>query len=257
MIVCADDYGLRQDIDEAILELCKVGKLSAISCMVAFQRCDPHLLDLLRRHEASVDVGLHLCLTNEGLPLELAFECTLPTFKQLFLDALRKRVDKGAIRHLISAQYDLFVAKSGRVPSHIDGHLHAHQLPGVREVLVEFLLNLTIERKPYVRNTWMPGRTIREQKLPWIKARMIGAFGLRMQTLLKRNGLPTNDGFAGIYDFKDWRHYPEYLPKFLECLDQPNGMMVVHPGLDEAWRRQEFETLKKFDMEKSLNCFQG
>src|SRR2546422_7241019 len=39
MILCADDYGLSEDIDRAILELCRSGRLTAVSCMVALERC--------------------------------------------------------------------------------------------------------------------------------------------------------------------------------------------------------------------------
>src|SRR4051812_45503662 len=34
MILCADDYGLSHDIDRAILDLCRAGRLTAVSCMV-------------------------------------------------------------------------------------------------------------------------------------------------------------------------------------------------------------------------------
>ena len=77
-----------------------------------------------------------------------------------------------------------------------------------------------------------------------LKAAFIGAFGRRMQHDLAAARLPTNDGFAGIYDFKQWQSYPGYLPKFLDCLRQPNGILVAHPGLDEDWRKQEFESLR-------------
>ena len=68
---------------------------------------------------------------------------------------------------------------------------------------------------------------------------------------------PTNEGFAGIYDFKQWRKYPGYLPKFADCLREPNGILVVHPGLEENWRRQEFESLRDFAaLDGRINRFQ-
>src|SRR6266536_4724549 len=69
MIVCADDYGLRDDINEAILELAGLRKLSAVSCLVALDRCGSGTMKKLLRHDAALDIGLHLCLTDEGLPL--------------------------------------------------------------------------------------------------------------------------------------------------------------------------------------------
>ena len=257
MIVCADDYGLRQDIDEAILELCKLGKLSAVSCMVALERCNRALLCSLLAHQTNVDVGLHLCFTDESLPLDLKLKSKLPSFKKLFLELTLRNLNTDQISQLIRQQYDLFVAKTGRPPTHIDGHLHAHQLPNVRDVLVEFVAGLPVEPKPYVRNTRMALRVIRDQKLPWIKASLVGAFGFKMEKMLKGTGLRTNSGFAGIYDFNDWRHYPAYFRKFRKCLEQPNGMMVVHPGLNEPWRRQEFETLSQSLLLTRINTFQS
>ena len=57
MIICADDYGLREDIDRAILGLCSLGKLSAVSCMVVLKRCDATALHGLLAHQATEIVG--------------------------------------------------------------------------------------------------------------------------------------------------------------------------------------------------------
>src|SRR5262249_43449486 len=68
MIVCADDYGLSDGIDEAILDLCRRGKLTAVSCMVGLERCSAESMAPLCELKSSVDIGLHLCLTYVGLP---------------------------------------------------------------------------------------------------------------------------------------------------------------------------------------------
>jgi len=258
MIVCADDYGLREDVDRAILELCRRGKLSAVSCMVLFKRCDPKGLNELLAHQARVDIGLHLCLTDEGLPLvQPPPDGKLPDFKSLSRRALLGRINPPEIFRQISIQYEVFVTQCGRRPDHIDGHLYVHQLPGVRVALADFLRSLPPEHRPYVRNTRMVPGAIRRQKLPWLKAAFIGWFGRRMQSDLAAMNVPTNDGYAGIYDFKQWRRYPGYLPKFADCLPEPNGILVVHPGFEENWRRQEFESLRDWAaLDGRLNRFQ-
>jgi hypothetical protein len=247
MIICADDYGMRADIDRAILELCKDGKLSAVSCMVLFERCDVALLAKLRAHEARVDIGLHFCLTNENPPLSPPLDKTpLPEFKTLFRRALFRSLKRAEITSLLAAQYQLFVNKAGRAPDYIDGHLHAHQLPVVAGALADFVRQLPADRRPYVRNTRLCTRELRKQNLPSLKAGFIGAFGKRLERRLQVAGVPTNDGFSGIYDFKEWRRYPEFFPKFAACLPGKNGILVTHPGFDEDWRRSEFETLQKY-----------
>jgi hypothetical protein len=258
MIICADDYGLREDIDRAILELCNRRRLTAVSCMVLFERCNAGALKRLLAHEGNVDIGLHLCLTDEGLPLSLPpLENKLSNFKSLLRRTILHQVRPGKILAQVAAQYRLFTGKCGRRPDFIDGHLHVHQLPGVRQGLLDFILSLPPDHRPYIRNTWMPVRELRRRKLPCAKAAFIGAFGKRLQHALSAAQAPTNDGFAGIYDFKQWRNYPGYLPKFADCLRHPNGILVVHPGLNEDWRRQEFESLRDHaPLAERLNRFQ-
>ena len=251
MIICADDYGLSDDIDQVILELCGSRRLSAVSCMVALERCDAVLLTKLRQHESAVDVGLHLVFADETLsrPVGAVAESSppyFPAYGPYLRRTLTGRVSARETFQQVSAQYDLFLKKCGRRPDFIDGHLHTHQLPGVRQGLVDFVLSLPANQRPYVRNTHGPLRQVRQARLPWLKAAFIGAFGQRMRAQLQAAGLRTNEGFAGIYDFTDWRRYPELFPRFVAALPNPNGMLVVHPGGREDWRRQEFNTLREF-----------
>src|SRR5438128_11992050 len=95
MIVCADDFGLREDIDQAILELCSRGKLRAVSCMVGLARCNSEALGRLLACPPGVDVGLHLRLTDEGLPLSLSasgLKSKQPSFTLLLRCALAGRL---------------------------------------------------------------------------------------------------------------------------------------------------------------------
>jgi len=257
MIICADDYGMRQDIDRAILRLCAAEKLSAVSCMVLFERCDPELMEKIRAHEHRVDIGLHFCLTHEDLPLSAPLDkIVLPTFKRLFSQALFRTLKRDELSSLLSTQYELFVKKCGRLPDYIDGHLHSHQLPVVADALVQFVASLPTALRPYIRNTRL-GTTKRLQqvKSPAWKARLIGSFGSRLEKKLRAANIATNDGFSGLYDFKDWRRYPDFLPQFAECLPERTGILVTHPGFDESWRRSEFEALEKFSV--AANRFQG
>src|SRR6516225_2878612 len=100
MIVCADDYGLRDDINRAILDLVRFGKLSAVSCLVALEPCTPAAMAELCAHASRIDIGLHLCLTDEGLPLSVSSARSvtrqvLPAFGELLRRALLGRVRTG------------------------------------------------------------------------------------------------------------------------------------------------------------------
>jgi len=243
MIICADDYGMADDIDRAILELCAKKKLSAVSCMVILERCGSEVFKALLEHQAGVDIGLHFCIADETLQ-SLENKKPLPAFGVVLRQSLLGQIHADQVCSEVSAQYELFLKKCGCPPDYIDGHLHAHQLPGVREGLIEFVSSLPASGRPYIRNTCEPLGNLWKHRLPWLKAAFIGKFGARMLADLRAAGIPTNDGFAGIYDFKNYRRYPEYFPCFAACLQKTNGILVVHPGKSENWRRGEFEFLR-------------
>jgi hypothetical protein len=264
MIVCADDYGLRDDIDSAILELAARRKLSAASCMVVLERCSQRCLARLLKLQDQIDIGLHLCLTDEKLPLSSVTSPDttslhqFPPYSIVLRAALRGKVEPQQVARQAAVQYELFLEKCGRRPDFIDGHLHVHQLPGVREGLLLFLSGLSADCRPYVRNTGISLLEVWRRRLPWIKTAAVSFFGKRMDVQLRRQGTRTNDGFAGIYDFGNWRKYGGYLPGFVASLPQPNGILVVHPGKAEAWRQQEFKALSEFNFPNGLpNRFQG
>jgi hypothetical protein len=258
MILCADDFGLRDEIDEAILELCGLRKLSAVSCMVLFERCSGDRLGQLIRQRGLVDLGLHLCLTPEQPNVSAgAGNIVFSSFANCLGSTNRGGVPRGELVSEIAAQYQMFRAKCGFEPDYIDGHLHIHQAPAVREALVEFVLGLAPAQRPYIRNTYLPVKTLRRQRLPWLKAWLIGRFGLRIARRLQSSGLRTNDGFAGIYDFQQWRRFTQYFAGFIDCLEHRTGILVVHPGKNESWRRKEFETLRDSDLKVALNRFDG
>ena len=165
MILCADDYGFRADIDAAILELCGSGRLSAVSCLAALERCQPAALEQLRAHESRVDIGLHLCLADETLPRPDwaaigSLPPCFPAYGVYLRRSLSRRINTREAAAQVSAQYALFLKKCGRRPDFIDGHLYVHQLPGVRQALIAFALSLPANCRPYIRNTRPPLRRL-------------------------------------------------------------------------------------------------
>jgi hypothetical protein len=177
------------------------------------------------------------------------------SFGNCVRQTLIRKVKSARILDEIAAPYALFERKCGRRPIYIDGHLHIHQAPVVRNALIHFLKRLPPENRPYVRNTWLPVSTLKQQRLPWLKAAVIGKFGKHMAVRLRAEGMATNDGCAGVYDFKRWTCFPSYLPRFVSCLPANNGILVVHPGKVEKWRRMEFEILGAFGFQQAPNRF--
>lgn len=211
-------------VDAGILHLAGLGRLSATSLLVDGPSASQNLPALLTTH---LQVGLHLNLTESfgqpGLCLPL---------KSLIQAAYLRRLPLGQVRDAICRQLDRFQDLTGRLPDYIDGHQHVHQLPGVRDQLLQALDTRTA--RPWIRDTGRP----RQAGLPWrlrFKAQVIaglGAAGLRRRA--QAAGLTQNPGFLGVYDFKGG--VPAY-ETWMSCwlaLAQDGDVLMCHParGMD-------------------------
>ena len=242
MIVCADDFGMADDINEAILDLAQGGRLSAVSCMVAlpgFRASDLHALAGIAPR---VEVGLHLVLTSGDTPPHSG--SVQPTFGELLKKSLLGQIDEEAMAREVEAQYRCFEELAGRPPDFVDGHLHVQQFPVVRDAVIRFLQQIDAERRPYVRNNAMPLSKIWTQGVSMAKCFALSRFGKAFQRAVRAARLRTNRGFAGVYDYRAYTAYPEYLRRFVDHMEDDTGILMTHPGTREPWRRAEYETLR-------------
>lgn len=221
MIICADDFGMTANINRATAELSRGGKIDAVSCMVTMPFFSAKELATL----GSVQLGLHFTLAES--PQE---------FRRLVARAYLRRVSQQEVYSALSVQYERFEKIAGRKPDFIDGHLHIQQLPVVRDVVIEFIRNRCGDTPPHVRNAAMPWWSCS------LKSFLISAPGCVLKRKLRKAGIPTNDGFGGIYNYLDFMRYPLHLEKFLHTVPG-NGIIMVHPGFNEPWRRAEYDAL--------------
>lgn len=226
LILCADDFAFSRDVSETIAALAQDGKLNAISCMAVMPgwTADSALLHDLPEY---VQIGLHLTLTGE-CPLtpmpEFAPEGILPKINALQRCAQKGRLPLDQIAVEVRAQFDAFMAAMGRPPAFVDGHQHAHALPGIREIVLEE----TARRAP---SAWL--RNCMDRPLAMLsrpfRGKAIGsAFHSRgLRAAAAEYGLSCNDSFAGHYDFAR-----DYSGVFATFLEQPSAMHLVmcHPG---------------------------
>jgi len=255
--VCADDFGLTGDINRAIVDLVRHGQLNAVSIMIALPQCDQAALAPLQTFSGVVDLGLHLVMTDER-PLGevekgrsiLGRNGRFLPFNQLLWRACRGGVCPADVEREVASQVGRFEKSIGVRPQFIDSHLHVHQLPGIAEGLVDYVAKLPKCERPAVRNSWVPWRKAFHQGVSPMKNIGISFFGRRIRCLLVNRGIDTNTGFAGIYDYRRHSEYRGYLKRFLSCMESPSGILMVHPGEKEAWRRSEYEALREI---KSLS----
>ena len=223
IVFCADDFGLEAGVDQAIVALAQLGRISATGCLVQapnFAQSAKVLQGL------PIDLGLHLNLTE---PLGQTGLC-LP-LGQLLLRSYSGLLAKQVVAEQIERQLDLFEKHVGKAPDFIDGHLHVHQFPVVRELLLQAVLRRYAHQLPWIRDTRAAPLSAQLPFMQRFKAQLIGALGAAsLIRQAKQLGMQSNRGFAGAYDFD--RPHPAYETMLNAWLEQAASHMLfmVHPA---------------------------
>jgi predicted glycoside hydrolase/deacetylase ChbG (UPF0249 family) len=260
IVLCADDYAQNQAIDDGILHLLAQRRLSAVSCFSNSPRWLQQSAPALRELTATagvgdaVDVGLHFNLT-EGFAGTGADADPAPyRLRRLILRSLFKRPDVKLLRQRLHSQLDAFEAGYGKPPTFIDGHQHVHQLPGVRQVLLQVLESRYPDLPVWVRNT-VPASAAWRGKPVILK--LLG--GAMTATALRGLGISSNHGFAGVYGFDR----PDYAACFAEWLQaaRPGMLIMCHPaaavGDNDEIAAQRLVEYRFFQSPEFLPMLQG
>ena len=199
----ADDLGLAEGVDAAIINLAQSGRLQGAS-LLANGPSAADAMEAWRNLAEPPPLTLHLCLT-EGLRLAKCPD--LPSgFGTLLLASLlpwqRRRIAP-QLRTVLQQQISRYRQLTGLSHIRLDGHQHIH--------LVPLVLDAVLDLAPSESITWM--RTTREP-LPeglslrlWWRSLQTGGLikWLVLQLLsglaiprLRRAGLETNLRFAGV-----------------------------------------------------------
>jgi predicted glycoside hydrolase/deacetylase ChbG (UPF0249 family) len=238
LAVCADDFGLDPKVNASALDLASRGRLSAIGCMVGAPFWRGGALALRTLDSAKTDTGLHLDLTQH--PLHADVRRSLPEW---ILRSHSGTLDTRRLRLEIGAQLDAFVGEMQRPPAFVDGHEHVHQLPGVRDVLLEVLAARGF--RPWLRSTRRPAGWVP------LKARLIEALGAAgLERKAQAHGLRQNRRLLGVYAFdSDAATYLQSMRHWL-ALVADGDLLICHPAAGRcdfaphaAARCREYELL--------------
>jgi len=198
LIVCVDDFGLNSRVDDSIIALAKQGRVSATGCLVDAPAWPDDAPRLARECGGRIDIGLHLNLSEAfaGAPVPLPWS-------RLVLRAYAGLLDAEELRAEVKRQLDRFEAALGRAPDFVDGHRHVHQLPIVREALVQVLAERYRGAKPWLRHCGAPARSEGIGPGDRFKAQVIAALGSRgLAGDARRGGLAQNRHLLGVYGFE-------------------------------------------------------
>ena len=236
LIVNADDFGLSEGVNRAVIEAHERGIVTSTSIMAGGAAFE-HAVDLASRCP-SLDVGVHLTLT-ELRPVADSVPSLVDADGQFAPHAteLTKRCLRGAIALAdVHKELDAQIRRArdnGVRPSHFDGHQHVHVLPGIARVVAQLARDHGVRA---VRVPTEPPRGYMLKDLGNLKRLAeqiaLGLFG----SLSPLRHLRRVDRFVGFYF--GGRLNEQNLRTVLERL--PAGKTVelmCHPGSDDPESR--------------------
>ena len=236
LIVNADDFGLSEAVNRAVIEAHENGIVTSTSIMAGGAAFE-HAAELAAACP-TLDVGVHLTLTElrpvaDSVPSIVGADGKFaPHATELAKRCFRGAIALGDVRKELDAQIRRVLARGLR-PSHLDGHQHVHVLPGIARVVAE------LARVNGIRAVRVPTERMRGYMLKDLgglkrlaEQIALGLFG----TLSPLEHLRRTDRFAGFYF--GGRLNEQNLRTVLERL--PVGKTVelmCHPGADDPQSR--------------------
>lgn len=240
-ILCADDFGLNQPVNEAVFKLIEKQRLNAVSCMVGgdgFGAGYAQLEECVNGASFPIQIGLHLTL-SQYKPLakmpQFAPADVLPGVVKLLVSSHLGMLPVTEIKNEIALQCQRFIDVTGRKPDFIDGHQHVHVLPAIRKLVAD-VAPTVLAPNGWIRNCYVPPARLRQYDLLSNRARLISRLAKPHDRLLRRRDIRSNDSFAGINDFNRVENYGLLMRKWLAlAAANPAGTLIMcHPGLSTA-----------------------
>lgn len=233
LVVNADDFGLSEGVNRGILEAHAAGAVSSASLLVN----TPGFAAAARaaRDAPRLGVGLHLNLTA-GRPVSPPE--TVPTLcdrrtgrfyplPRLIGRALAGRVEGSEVATECAAQIERLGA-AGLRATHLDGHQHAHVLPGILRPVITAgrragIDVMRIPLDPLAGIAWRP-----------IAAVAHAVLGACYRLAARGVTAPRSaDHFRGLA-LTGRRDFRERLLALLDALEPGVTELMVHPGYPDA-----------------------
>lgn len=218
--ICADDYGLTQGIDQAVINLFRSQAINCTSCMTEAPQWLNYSAPRLQEYMASdttIEVGIHLNLTESFRPLNNKY-----TLNQVLKNSYFKRWPIKALVSDIQRQCEWFEQGLKQVPQFIDGHQHIHQFPIIRDLVLKIAKTRYANTELWIRNT-LPSKLTANPKTHVLT--LLGGRTLKQQLI--KQAIKTNEGFLGVYDFSG--NYQTHMKQWLTQA-QENTLIMCHPS---------------------------
>jgi predicted glycoside hydrolase/deacetylase ChbG (UPF0249 family) len=211
VVLCADDFGISPGVDEAILELISMKRLTAVSCIVDYEQFAKDGPELARYREYA-DIGLHLTLT-QARPLW-----------RVMAESLFGLISSRDVSKEIERQIRQFEEVMGFLPAYIDGHQHVHNLRVVCTSVAEWASKIGA----YVRVTAEPLSVQMLRRPVPFKTAFLAVMGRGLARECVKRGVKTNSLFRGARNFYESSYRDVFVRTAAGVCDAT--IITCHPG---------------------------
>ncbi len=255
LIINADDFGLTEGVNQAILELNAAEVLPSATLMAtgaAFRQA-VHAAFM----QPALGVGCHVVLVDGQSVLHTSELPTLAPAGSLRTQLTRFMVDLFSDRIAFSEIEREAIAQIRRVQSsgitvtHVDTHKHTHMFPRVLGALIRAAQACGV---PAIRNPFEPNWSLRlTEKAPaarLLQVRTLRLFRSHFLRSTRAAGLHTTDGALGVLATGTFD--TGYLLRLL--LNMPPGTweLVCHPGfVDDDLKRARTRLIATREVERA------
>ena len=242
LIVNADDFGLTQGVNRAIVEAHCHGVVTSSTLMANGQAFDDAVARA--KSESRLGIGCHVVLID-GLPIRGTQQTATLSDKKFpdgrfyqslnsfALRAVGGRIDADEIEAEVTTQIRKLQA-AGVAVSHLDTHKHTHIFPQVLRPLLRAARACGV---PAVRNPFGPVRFSILTKYPGLWKRysqvtVLNQLGGRFRESVADAGMLTTDGTVGIVATGAMDQY--LFGNIVDSLPEGTWELVCHPGYNDA-----------------------
>ena len=248
LMICADDFGIAKNINLAIFELSLKKRISAVSCIVSSESSKEDFLKLKSCNNQFF--GLHFNLTHDHSVSNIK-NCRSPnqSILAVYIDFIKNNFSQKKIENEFKKQWNIFGDLMQMDPDYLDSHHHIHQLPFISDAVLNALSKIGCKSEFFIRNT---ANLIHLDSL-FFKRSALNFFGQKLQKKLKTLKYPTNQNFAGFYDYSRGPISLKIFRSFLSTT-KSDTLVMVHPSLGQT---DELHDLMKHSRHSEFNLLKS
>lgn len=245
LIVNADDFGLTNGINRAIVEAHTRGVVTSATLMAGGPARDAAVA--LSSHHPKLSVGCHIVLLDGTPTLKASEVGTLvdsrgpnrPFFRHSLggfaARAMAGRLDPQQVEAEATAQIRILQAQGTRI-THFDTHKHTHVFPPILSPLLRAAqaCGVSALRNPFGPRLPLSLAALRSRPNLWrrfLEVRLLSAFASLFRRKVSQSGLRTPDGSLGVVSTGalDLRLFEA----ILDAIPDGTWEFVCHPGYSD------------------------